>query len=160
MSNKIKEIIQSDYLKDRLIESISDSIHNLNLKEYHNTDNETYFHEHNEFYAEEIMSKLKEIFLPEEKSYLNKEERKAFNTLRNVLDKLEVNQDVTIKMNENNAIERVLGVNLLNISLRKKDVKETKRNKEKHLIIESTFGTGPRFPAYYCFFPYQIKEKK
>ncbi|OCH02201.1 hypothetical protein [Aliivibrio fischeri] len=93
---------------------------------------------------------------------LNKQEEKAIDDMRSILDAITHSEGrgyVCMSSGDLTNIERVLGINLWNSTLSKKQVKKTIRGKERSVMKVCFQAGGQHSAEKHCFFPFQVKEK-
>ncbi|WP_425628638.1 hypothetical protein [Vibrio neptunius] len=93
---------------------------------------------------------------------LNKQERKAIETMRSVLDAIdhpEGTGHVCLTRGDLSNIERVLGINLWQATLGKKQVKRAMCGKARSVMTVGFQAGGQHAAIKHCFFPFQVKEK-
>ncbi|MBE7646254.1 hypothetical protein G1L02_08335 [Tenacibaculum finnmarkense] len=92
---------------------------------------------------------------------LNQSEKLALKTIRNILVAIENGNEITVTSAEQNAIIKLIGVNLKEITVRKKEVKSFVRGKDNFKIIfKKPFADWHEANQIksYGFFPFQVKE--
>ncbi|CAM3079183.1 hypothetical protein [Vibrio neptunius] len=93
---------------------------------------------------------------------LNKQEQKAIEDMRSVLDAIthpEGKGLACLTSGELSNIERVLGINLWQATLSKKQVKRAVRGKARSVMTVGFQAGGQHAAIKHCFFPFQVKEK-
>ena len=93
---------------------------------------------------------------------LTKREQQAISTMREILDAIENDQILDIAAKDYNAIKDCLGIDLKEVTKKKKEVGRLKRGKTKfHLIFSKPFAQWSEFNKVkrYGFFSFQIAEK-
>ena len=93
---------------------------------------------------------------------LNKQEQQAFDTLRDILDFYEKNEEyeeLALSYGEWNSIKKIFGIDLKECTFYKKEVEKFVRGKDKkHLCYVPRDWKAPAYP--YGFFPFQVKNGK
>lgn len=93
---------------------------------------------------------------------LNKREQQAFDTLRDILDfyeKDEESDELTLGYGYWNSVREVFGIDLKECTFYKKEVEKFVRGKEKkHLCYVPMDWKAPAYP--YGYFPFQVKTGK
>ena len=93
---------------------------------------------------------------------LNKREQQAFDTLRDILDfyeKDEQHEGLTLGYGYWNSVREVFGIDLKECTFYKKEVEKFVRGKDKkHLCYVPMDWKAPAYP--YGFFPFQVKAGK
>ena len=91
----------------------------------------------------------------------NKRELEAISALNKIAYAFRHEEGTTLSLSEHNALDEVFGINIKKISLPKSQVKKLVRGKEDHLVeIEPGRSPGSWYPNTFCFFPFQVKERK
>ena len=91
----------------------------------------------------------------------NKREEEAIYALNKIAHAFRDKEPKTLSLREHNALAEVFGINIKSLSLPKSKVKKLVRGKEDHLLeVEPGRSPGSWHPNTFCFFPFQVKEKK
>ena len=94
---------------------------------------------------------------------MNKKEKSAIEALKRIIDAIIAGDKVEITAAENTAILNLLGIDLKNITSRKKDIKSFVRGKNDFKIVfRKPFSDWheANLIKSFGFFPFQIKQLK
>eukprot|EP01156_Anaeramoeba_ignava_P014042 Anaeramoba_ignava/a608107_55.p2 GENE.a608107_55~~a608107_55.p2 ORF type:complete len:104 (-),score=17.96 a608107_55:1692-2003(-) len=88
----------------------------------------------------------------------NKKEEQAVDVLFRLADGLKTKQGIYLDTSESTLLKNVLGIDILDITLSKKDAEKKGfiRGKDEMMIILGYYHLGYR--ERYCYFPFQIKK--